>query len=164
MTAGDVSIGKLHALLAEQSEHETLDYKAEFHPEETKAWVEFAKDVGAMQIEGGYLVFGADNSGTPTGDLTAEQAKRLDEAAVRGKLRKWLDEPFEIRTAEHLVDGKLMVLVRVEPNQDGFCIFKENGAYKARNGDEEHVFRKGEVFARHGSAHRAWSAGCAHDS
>jgi hypothetical protein len=157
MAPGDISIARLRALLAEQTEHETLDYKEEFHPDDLRAWVELAKDVGAMQIDGGYLVFGADDNGVASCKITKTIADRLDESAVRGRLRKWIPEPFEIRTARHTVDANILVLMSIAPNGDGFCVFKEDGAFlRMKGGKEEFVFRKGDVFARHGSASERW--------
>lgn len=66
---------KLWQLLDEQHESGALDYKAELSLDDTRSLAEFAKDVGAMQVDGGFIVIGADNGGNPTGRVTARHAK-----------------------------------------------------------------------------------------
>jgi hypothetical protein len=142
---------KLRQLLDEQHESEALDYKAELSLDDTRSLVEFAKDVGAMQVDGGFIVIGADNGGNPTGRVTARHARLFDEATVRPKLLRYLAEPLEIRCAQHRIDGHLVVLFYVGPNLDGFCIFKADGNYPGGT-----AFRAGEVFARHGTSSEPW--------
>lgn len=74
---------KVEQLLAEGGEFELLDFKRTLDLNETSGIVEFAKDIAAMQVDGGYIVVGADDFGTPTGELSAEQAKLFDEARER---------------------------------------------------------------------------------
>src|SRR5207244_1139014 len=85
-----VSFEKLGHLLAEGHESELLDFKGASDLSETRDTVEFAKDIGAMQVLGGYIVVGADDHGNPTGGLTTEQAQFFDESRLRAKLRKYL--------------------------------------------------------------------------
>ncbi|MCA9095444.1 MAG: ATP-binding protein [Planctomycetaceae bacterium] len=148
----NVSRQDLNALLEEGHEHERLDYKEMFKPDEKRSWVELAKDVGAMLIEGGHLVFGVDGNGRPTGNFTADQSRKLDEATVRSKLRRWIPDPFEVSTAIHEINGHIVSLMYITPHPDGFCIFKEDGVFE----DNSIIFRKGEVFSRHGSASERW--------
>jgi hypothetical protein len=142
---------KLRQLLDEQHESEALDYKAELSLDDTRGLVEFAKDVGAMQVDGGFIVIGADNGGNPTGRVTARDAKLFDEATVRPKLLRYLPEPLGIRCAQHTIDGDLLVLIYVGPNPDGCCIFKADGNYPGGA-----AFRAGDVFARHGTSSQPW--------
>jgi hypothetical protein len=146
-----VSEEKLRQLLDEQHESEALDYKAELSLDDTRGLVEFAKDVGAMQVNGGFIVIGADNAGNPTGQVTSRHAKLFDEATVRPKLLRYLPEPLEIRCAQHRINGQLLVLFYVGPNPDGFCIFKADGNYPGGT-----AFRAGDVFARHGTSSEPW--------
>ena len=84
---------KLRQLLDEQHESVTLDYKTKLCLDHTRDLVELAKDVGAMQIEGGFIVIGADNNGTLTGELTERDVKLLDEATVRPKQNRIKNVP-----------------------------------------------------------------------
>lgn len=147
----NVTEEKLRTLLAEGHECVVLDFKRTFDPDKKSTWVELAKDVGAMQIQGGYIVLGVDDQGNPIQGLTAVQAQEIDEANLRNHFKKWIPEPFEIRSASHEVNGMLLGLIYVAPHEEGFCIFKADGQY-----DGKLVFRAGDVFARHGSASERW--------
>ncbi|MGH2711759.1 MAG: AlbA family DNA-binding domain-containing protein [Actinomycetota bacterium] len=147
---------KLSQLLDEQHESEALDYKSACDLSERRDIVEIAKDVGAMQVRGGFIVVGADDRGTLTGDLTQETARLMDEATLRAKLDRYIPEPYDIRTAVHSVEGSLVGVVYVGPNAKGWCIFKRDGTYEGPDGRSVTVFRAGEVFTRHGSASERW--------
>jgi hypothetical protein len=62
---------KLRLLLVEGHESEQLDYKAACDLSQVRDKVELAKDLGAMQALGGYMVIGADDHGKTTNRLTA---------------------------------------------------------------------------------------------
>ena len=53
--------------------------------------VEIAKDIGAMQFDGGFIVIGADSSGALTGRSTETEAEKFDEANLRNKIDKWIE-------------------------------------------------------------------------
>lgn len=152
---------KLRALLAEQHEQSCLDYKVRLDLGDRRETIEIAKDVAAMQSEpsGGYLVIGANDSGdAKSGGMTEQLTKLFDEAAFRAKLNKYLAEPFTVRTATHTIDGHLVVLVYVGPSEHGWCIFAADGEYHdpGKKPSQVAVFRKGDVFVRHGSASERW--------
>jgi hypothetical protein len=154
---------KLRALLAEGHEQSVLDFKTQLDLNERHDVIELAKDVAAMQAEesGGYLVIGVDDRGKPVSDLTAGQAKLFDEATLRSKLKKFIAEPFDVRTATHVIDGNTVVLVYVAPNVEGWCIFAATGEYyEPIPGSTKTrpivVFRRGDVFVRHGTASERW--------
>lgn len=149
-----VSEEKLRVLLAEQHESVSLDYKREADLSDKRTVVELAKDVAAMQVEGGFIVIGADDHGHPTGLVTPVHASLFNEARLRPKLRRWLPEPFDIRSARHVVDGSLMVLVYVGPNPAGFVVTADDGRYDNK---QPLVFRRGDVFVRHGTASEVWN-------
>jgi len=151
-----VSEEKLRQLLDEQAESAALDYKAICDLREKADTVELAKDVGAMQVAGGYIVIGADNNGRPTNGVAAERVALFDEATLRAKLRKWLPEPLDLLAAAHEIDGSKVVLIYVGANPDGFAVFQADGQYVVGS-KEKTAFRKGDVFARHGSASEPWS-------
>ena len=147
----NVTKDKLVQLLDEGAESEALDYKEACDLSLTQDQVELAKDVGAMQVDGGFIVVGADTSGTPTGRFTAAQTTLLDEAKLRAKLRKWIPEPLDLATAVHEHNGNQLAVVYVGPNAKGCCIFAADGQYGVGK-QQVTAFRKGETFVRHGSA------------
>jgi hypothetical protein len=147
----DVTKDKLVQLLDESAESAMIDYKETCDLSAKQDLVELAKDVGAMQVDGGFIVIGADSSGTPTDRFTAEQAALFDEAPLRAKLRKWLPEPLDLAAAAHVHGGNQFVIVYVGANPKGCCIFAADGQYGTGK-QQMTVFRKGDIFVRHGSA------------
>jgi hypothetical protein len=152
---GRVDIEKLDELIREGAESETLDYKQTLDLDDPCAVVEFAKDVGAMELRGGYLVVGADDAGRLTGRLSDRQARLLDEATVRAKLHKFLTEPLELRTAVHRVQDRPVAVIYVGPHHSGWRIFGADGTCQ-KEGKVATAFRKGDVYARHGTASEPW--------
>jgi hypothetical protein len=115
-----VSEEKLRQLLDEGHESDLLDFKDTCSLDETRDRVELAKDVGAMQVDGGYVVIGANEHGRPTGLLTPELAARLDESKIRKKLAKYLAEPFEIQAATHRIGDDLVASSTWVPTRTGW--------------------------------------------
>src|SRR4051812_26350600 len=111
-------------LLNEGAERAGLDYKRECDLNDTAHRVELAKDLGAMQIHGGYIVVGADDHGTPTGLVTAAHARLFDQATVHAKLGKYLADGFDLRSTELTVDGNHFGLLCVLAHPDGWAPFK----------------------------------------
>lgn len=147
---------KLRELLAFGAESPMLDFKETCDLRETRARVELAKDVGAMQVDGGYILVGADSNGVLTGRLTDEQVALFDEARLRQILAKWLPAPFDLLAAVHNLEGILPAVVYVAPNPMGMCIFKADGQYQDASGRTVTVFRQGDVFVRDGTQSRRW--------
>ena len=148
----DLSEENLRALLAEGVESETLDYKKVCDISNRDALLEIAKDVGAMQILGGYLVIGADDNGNPTGQVTQAHAQQFEQAALRAKLVTFLGQSIDVRSRYLVIDGNGFILVYVAENPFGFLPFKVDG----KRSYDSFVFRKGDVFARHGTASEKW--------
>jgi len=97
------------------------------------------------------VVIGADGGGQPSGAMTDADALLFDESRLRAKLKRYLAEPLVIRTARHDVDGAVIVLVYVGAHPNGFVIIAADGQV----GDKV-VFRRGDVFLRHGTASERW--------
>lgn len=143
----------LRQLLNEGTERAGLDYKRECDLSDTGETVELVKDLGAMQIRGGYIVIGADDHGQPTGLVTEKQAKLFDQATLHDKAAKYLAEGFEIRSTWLELDGNLFGLICVLPHPEGWSPFKADGTYVSdpATGRQKASFRAGDTFGRHGS-------------
>jgi hypothetical protein len=156
---GTVTRDKLLELLAVQTELSWLDYKEVYDLSGAEGQVKLARHAGAMMIDGGYIVVGADDNGVPVG-LTDQQASHYDEAKLSGKLAKYLPPGFEIRSALHEIDlgasPEKLAVVWVAPHPDGWCVFARNGEYQDKNGKQTFEFREGDVYARHGSRSEKW--------
>lgn len=142
----------LRELLAAGHESDTVDFKRSLDLGDTRAVVELAADVAAFQFDGGYLVIGVDNFGSPTGELTPAQLRLLDEATLRPKLERYLPGPIDLRVVQQQIDGNTVVLIRVGRHPDGFVIMKADGQTS-----EALVFRKGDVYMRHGTSSERWN-------
>lgn len=146
----------LTSLLNEGTERPGLDYKQRVDLNDTKETVVIAKHLGAMQIEGGYIVIGADNNGQPSGEVTENEANLFDQATLHSKVQRYLAERFDMRCSALVLKGQHYGLVCVLPHPDGFAPFKEDGVYSDQGGKPCTVFRKGDVFARHGTKSERW--------
>ncbi|MEU7976641.1 ATP-binding protein [Micromonospora sp. NPDC049089] len=142
---------KLRELLALEAEYSALDYKSGCNLAEKRHQVEFAKDVGAMSVRGGFLIVGVDGLGRPTGDVTADQAEMFDEARLRPKLMKWLPDGLEISAQVHEIDGNFVALIYVAPNPTGCAFFRADGQYEQPGKGLKVAFREGEAFFRYGT-------------
>jgi hypothetical protein len=142
---------KLRELLALEAEYPTLDFKSGCHLRQKRDQVELAKHVGAISVRGGFLVIGVDGRGTPTGELTVQQAQLFDEARLRPMLLKWLPDTLQICSQAHEIDGHQVVLVHVAANPAGCAFFQADGQYDLPGGNRKVVFREGEIFYRDGT-------------
>jgi hypothetical protein len=149
---GDVSETKLRLLLDLSRESPDLDYKGACDLDQTGDLVELVKDLGAMMMDGGYLVIGANGSGQPTGNLAPTQAGKFDEAKLRPKLGKYIEGPISLSSQTHEINGKIVVLLFVAPSDEGFGMFKCTGQYAGSGGTPRVVFRAGEIFHRNGTS------------
>lgn len=147
---------KLRQLLDEGAESAQLDYKSTLDLHKTRDKVELAKDAGAMMAQGGYIVVGADSGGEPTGALSEADLPLFDESRLRGMLKKWLPEPFELLAKVHQIDGNWLALIYVAPRPDGICIFAADGQHEDA-GKSRTVFSQGDIFVRHGSSSERWN-------
>jgi hypothetical protein len=157
---GTVTAEKLHELLAVQSKSAWLDYKVACDLSQAADLVEIAKDVAAMSIDGGYIVVGVDDAGRLAG-LAPKDATLYDLATLTDKLARYLPAGTEIRSAQHTVPGAggapvAVALVWVGPHADGWCVFARTGDYPVAGGKTRTAFRKGDVYARHGSRSESW--------
>jgi hypothetical protein len=147
---GLVSDEKLRQLVALEAEYPELDFKRMLDLNDRCALVELAKDVGAMQVRGGYIVVGVDDNGKLTGELEASQKKLFDEANLVPKLVRYLPEPLEMRTRWFELDENNTVLIYVGPNPDGCAVFRVDGTCN-ENRNERVIFRQFDIFWRDGT-------------
>jgi hypothetical protein len=87
--------------LAEGQESETLDFKSFCDVSKHDELLELVKDIAAMQIEGGYIVIGADDYGKPTGQVPSHHEVTCKLASLRAKVSKYLAEPLVLRSRVH---------------------------------------------------------------
>jgi integrase len=137
---------KLTELLALGHEWPELDYKRRLDLKEMRDEVELAKDVGAFQVLGGYIVLGVDDHGTPTPDMDGVDLRLFDEARLVPKLEKYLPGPFKVPSRVFERDGQKVVLICVHASPRGYAIFRINGQY-----DGTPVFRAGAIYWRNGT-------------
>lgn len=149
----DVSRAKLEALLL-HGERNVLDYKASCDITQTAELVELVKDIGAMQVRGGYIVIGVDDRDglhRVTG-IDPGLARQFDEARLRGKVLKYLPETLELLVGHHEVDGKRVVLLYIGAHPDGFAAFIADGNCPRSDGKgTKAVFQADDVFWRDGT-------------
>jgi hypothetical protein len=148
---GVVSDEKLSEMLALQTEYPELDFKRTIDLSITRDVVELAKDVGAMQVRGGYLIIGVDQSGAPTGGMDGVDTRVFDEARLTPKMLQYLPSPLVLRTRVGERAGHTVILVYVGPHPGGCTFFTAVGQYRASNGRDVVVFREGDVFWRDGT-------------
>lgn len=147
----EVNRERLRALLDEQAESSTLDYKEACDLNEKRDLVKLTKHVGAMQGLGGHIVIGADGVGRASGKFEEARATLFDEATLRAKLLRYLPPSIDVRSAVHDLDGDTFAVVYVAPHPDGLVPFTEDGAYE-EGGRTLHAFRKGQIYTRHGTS------------
>jgi hypothetical protein len=151
---GRVDDEKLAELLALQNERPALDFKELIDLTNKPGLIELAKDVGAFQVAGGYIIGGVDGHGVPNGTMNGCDTRLFDEANLAPKLRQYLPESTTVHSRVTKWKGHTVVIIYVAPNPDGCAVFKAVGQYpKPAGGKNEMnvVFREGEIFWRNGT-------------
>jgi hypothetical protein len=151
----NVTIEKLRILLSLGHESAELDYKDSCDLQCTRSKVELAKDVGAFQSCGGYIIIGVDNNGKPTGSLTEERVKDWDETKIRKQLGKYIPEPIDLLTAVYKIDNCLVAILYIGTSSNYVCVFKSDGNYE-KDGRPLTIFKAGDVYIRNGTASERW--------
>jgi hypothetical protein len=132
VVGGILSDEKLGELLAYKTEYPELDYKSTIDLTTTEGQVQLAKDVGAMQVRGGYILGGVGNDGTLTGQLNKADLRAFDEARLAPRLLKRLPEPLELRTRVAERDGHKVVMFYVGGHPSGCAFFRADQRATAR--------------------------------
>lgn len=147
---GTLTPEKLEELLRHGTEFAELDYKSTIDLTTKEGEVELAKDVGAMQVLGGYIVGGVDGKGQPTGAMDNVDPRAFDEANLTPKMRKYLPDSTELRTNVIERDSHTIVLIYVPPNPAGAAVFRADGQYE-KKGKPVVRFRVSQIFWRDGT-------------
>lgn len=151
-----ITLETLENLLAEGTEREGLDYKGACDLSERRDIVEITKDIGAMLLEGGYIVVGAESDGSTSGALTKTQAQFFDEARLRPKVERYLAPGFELRCGPLQRGDEWFALICIVSHPEGLAPFQADGDYEDVPGKPKRAFRSGEVFSRHGTSSERW--------
>jgi hypothetical protein len=149
---GVVTQERLEALLALGAEYDELDYKSKLELSSQRDEVELAKDVGAMQVKGGFIVVGVDGNGTPTGEMDGVATSPFDPARLVPKMQRYLAGPLLIASSVLEKDGHTIVLVCISPNPNGCAFFRIAGEYQVTRPDgsteTKTKFRADDMFWR----------------
>lgn len=151
---GRVTDEKLAELLELQTEHPMLDFKELIDLTAKAGVIELAKDVGAFQVAGGYIIGGVDGHGVPNGRMDGCDPQLFDTANLVPKLTQFLPEPLTIHSRVTEWKEHTVVVLYVDPHPDGYAVFKAVGQYPkpgGKNGELKVVFREGEIFWRDGT-------------
>jgi hypothetical protein len=110
---GRVTNEKLAELLDLQTEHPALDFKAIIDLTGKPGLIELAKDVGAFQVSGGYIIGGVDDHGVPNGAMDDCSPALFDEANLVPQLLRYLPEPLTIHSRVAEWKGHAVVIIFV---------------------------------------------------
>lgn len=149
---GTVNEATCARLMAQQAESAEVDYKSQLDLSQTRDRVELAKDIAAMAALGGYILVGVDGRGVSTGTVTEGQIDAFDEARLMAQLRRYLPASVVVTVAGHPVgvDAKVVV-IGVHAHKHGLVVMQGDGQYEI-NGKAVPVFRRGDIFVRHGTS------------
>ncbi|MCD8418755.1 putative DNA binding domain-containing protein [Tenacibaculum finnmarkense genomovar finnmarkense] len=138
-----------------KSELADLDYKEIFSISDTKAKIEFSKDMLAFaNSKGGYIIFGVNNSFEWIG-LDDRSDSDTDEANISNILDNYVDGHLDFITNTVEIDGLHFFIVYIFKTKD-ITPFKKDGQYsktawKQTKSKNITVFKKGDIYCRRGS-------------
>lgn len=153
---------KLQELIDLRREDENLDYKSyyDYSSKSKKDRVELAKDILAFANtpHGGYIVLGvSDDHFAPVGLPLDYQ---LDQATLQDKITPYAGREIKIYYAQHKIKivceeemhakTRLFGLIYIEQCDEPVVVAKE-GHISLDNGDQESIFRCGDILIRKGS-------------
>jgi predicted HTH transcriptional regulator len=146
----------LRALLSDRAERDDVDFKLSRDLNNRGELVAIAKDIGAMLMEGGYIIIGVDDDGQPGNGLDERQARLFDPATLTAKIARYLAPGFDVNSTSLRVDGHHFAVVRIAPHPDVIVAFAADGTFE-RDGRTCTEFRRGDVYARHGTRSELWN-------
>ncbi|MBM4017507.1 MAG: ATP-binding protein [Planctomycetes bacterium] len=138
------------ALLARR-ESKHVEFKDGFDPTLPGAWCEVIKDIVAIANSGGgFIVFGLNSKGVPTGNPVAD-ILAIDPAKVTDKVHSYTEvqfSDFEIR--ETMKAKKSLAVLEIGAARVPI-VFTSPGTYAVEGGRQKTAFGKGTVYFRHGA-------------
>lgn len=155
---------KLNELLAD-GEQTHLDYKETLDLAQGKDKLHIVKDLVSLSNRpgGGYLVIGADDTGTPVVPIGTLDRQKFDGANLGQLVRGYIDGQIHLNSQVYELDGNEVIVIQVGGHSDGLPVpLSKIGQYHdAIRGKDVVVFREGEVVLREGPAnvtlaHRHW--------
>ncbi|MBA3261039.1 MAG: ATP-binding protein [Thermoleophilaceae bacterium] len=146
----------LRAVLSDRAERDDVDFKLSCDLNNRGELVAITKDIGAMLMEGGYIIVGVDNDGQPGDGLDERQAGLFDPATLTAKVARYLAPGFDVKSTSLQVDGHRFAMVAIAPHPDVIVAFAADGTYE-RDGRTRTEFRRGDVYARHGTRSEVWN-------
>jgi hypothetical protein len=151
---------KLRELLATGAEETCLDFKSTLDLSEKKHALELVKDCVAMGNlpRGGYIVVGVGDDGKAAHGQPPVDPSKFDSADLRARVAAWVEAPVRIVSQKHEVDGRVVVLIYIEPNADGLPVpFAKTCQYARGDGRGMHtVFSEGTFVIREGTSNVAF--------
>jgi len=146
----------LRALMSDRGERDDVDFKLSCDLNNRADLVAITKDIGAMLMEGGYIVIGVTDEGEPGDVFDERQAALFDPATLTAKIGRYLAPGFEVGCASLDVEGHKFAIIRVAPHTEVIAAFAMDGTYE-RDGRSRTEFRRGDVYARHGTRSEPWN-------
>jgi hypothetical protein len=150
---GDLSDEKLSDLIARRTEYPELDYKSriDLQAKDRRDLIELTKDIGAMQVRGGYILLGIDDDGSLSGAMDEVELRPFDEASLTAKVEKYLTGPLGLATRVTSRESHVIVAIYVNPHPLGCSFFKVDGAYENRDRKTITAFRAYDAYCRIGT-------------
>jgi hypothetical protein len=128
-----------------------VDYKLTLSYREDREWLKITKDfLSFANTEGGYLVFGIENSTYSKKGITDDVANHIAEPNnIIQKINRFIAPPINhIRTKKITRDGKYFVFIYIPPSKDITHVVDKIGAYKNSNHETLTILRPGEIYIR----------------
>ncbi len=98
---------------------------------------------------GGYIVFGVNDDGTPSG-VDVGHVREVDPATIVDKIEKYTDQHFaEFAVHSTTRNGSEVVVLSIK-GASMPVVFASTGNYES-NGRQKNAFQKGTVYFRHGA-------------
>lgn len=148
---------KIEELLNRGMESAKLDYKEQYEPGHACDRFRLTKHVAAMaNSAGGYIVIGVTDDGRAVG-VSDTDARAMDEAVIRSQIAGSVNASITLYVQNDVEwNGLQFVIVTVLPHKSTVVVLDSDG--QCHDGDRHlHVFRRGDVLVRHGSASERWT-------
>jgi hypothetical protein len=142
----------LNKALAATKESRHIEFKGSFDPNSDRDWLQnIVRAIVAMANSGGgFIIFGVDSSGKPTGS-DVNPILRLDPADITNKIYKFTGVQFAgfeiIRRQKETNDIAVIVVDSVETP----IVFTKPGMYSTGPNNQDRAFNSHAIYFRHGA-------------